>query len=184
MALKKKVVLVGLWRMATWSREQSATQRLLANNFQEARWKTAALKNAYALMGKRRFGTQLCGPPFVLFQCLQIRTNTIIEYAAAFFLLADHLQDAVCVLSNQLNDVQLAIAVARVYEGDDGPVLRQFLKDKVLPQAAREGNRWLATWAFWLLKKRDSAVRALVVSHPHYYPPTIPNLTIQICNTS
>ena len=67
MALKKKAVLIGLWRMATWSREQSATQRLLANNFQEARWKTAALKNAYALMGKRRFGTQLYGPPFVLF---------------------------------------------------------------------------------------------------------------------
>jgi hypothetical protein len=153
MALKKKAVLVGLWRMATWSREQSATQRLLANNFQEARWKTAALKNAYALMGKRRF-----------------------EYAAAFFLLADHLQDAVCVLSNQLNDVQLAIAVARVYEGDDGPVLRQFLKDKVLPRAAREGNRWLATWAFWLLKKRDSAVRALVTPLSTLLsPPESPN---------
>ena len=57
LALRKKAVLVGLWRMATWSREQSATQRLLANNFQEQRWKTAAQKNAYALMGKRRFGT-------------------------------------------------------------------------------------------------------------------------------
>jgi hypothetical protein len=42
--------------MATWKREQGATQRLMANNFNEARWKTAALKNAYALMGKRRFG--------------------------------------------------------------------------------------------------------------------------------
>jgi hypothetical protein len=56
LALKKKAVLVGLWRMATWSREQGATQRLLQNNFNEARWRTAALKNAYALMGKRRFG--------------------------------------------------------------------------------------------------------------------------------
>jgi hypothetical protein len=42
--------------MANWNPEQSATQRLLANNFQESRWKTAALKNAYALLGKRRFG--------------------------------------------------------------------------------------------------------------------------------
>jgi len=56
MALKKKPVLVGLWRMATWSREQSATHRLLSNNFEEERWKTAAMKNAYALMGRRRFG--------------------------------------------------------------------------------------------------------------------------------
>ena len=56
LALRKKAVLVGLWRMATWSREQGATQRLLVNNFQEQRWKTAAKKNAYALMGRRRFG--------------------------------------------------------------------------------------------------------------------------------
>jgi hypothetical protein len=56
-ALKKKNILQGLWRMASWHREQAATQRLLANDFQEPRWKTAALKNAYALLGKRRFGT-------------------------------------------------------------------------------------------------------------------------------
>lgn len=60
--------------------------------------------------------------------------------------------------------MQLAIAVARVYEGDDGPVLEEFLKDKVLPLAAIEGNRWLATWAYWMLGKRDKAVRALIVS--------------------
>ena len=57
LALKKKSVLVGLWRMAAWNREQSGTQKLLRNDFSEARWKTAALKNAYALLGKRRFGT-------------------------------------------------------------------------------------------------------------------------------
>jgi len=42
--------------MASWHREQGATQRLLANNFNDPRWKTAALKNAYALLGKRRYG--------------------------------------------------------------------------------------------------------------------------------
>ena len=42
--------------MAAGFREQAATQKLLSNNFNEPRWKTAALKNAYALMGKRRFG--------------------------------------------------------------------------------------------------------------------------------
>lgn len=42
--------------MAAWNREQSGTQKLLRNDFSEARWKTAALKNAYALLGKRRFG--------------------------------------------------------------------------------------------------------------------------------
>ena len=63
-----------------------------------------------------------------------------------------------------MDDLQLAIAVARVYEGDNGPVLRDFLEDKVLPLAAEKGNRWQATWAFWMLQQRDRAVRALVVS--------------------
>ncbi|KAK3683584.1 RAVE protein 1 C terminal-domain-containing protein [Podospora appendiculata] len=139
LALKKKTVLQGLWRMASWNREQAATQRFLANNFEDPKWRTAALKNAYALMSKRRF-----------------------EYAAAFFLLADHLDDAVNVILNQIKDLQLAVAVARVYEGDQGPMLRKLLEDEVLSIAAQEGNRWLASWAFWMLHRRDMAVRALV----------------------
>lgn len=87
-----------------------------------------------------------------------------IEYAAAFFLLADHLQDAVNVCLNQMKDLQLAIAVARVYEGDQGPVLRRLLEHEVLVIASQEGNRWLASWAFWMLHRKDMAVRALVVS--------------------
>ncbi|PBP17901.1 WD repeat domain-containing protein [Diplocarpon rosae] len=132
LALKKKTVLQGLWRMAGWNREQGATLRLLSNNFQDKKWKTAAMKNAYALLGKHRN-----------------------EYAAAFFLLADCLQDAVNVILNQLKDLQLAIAVTRVYEGENGPVLKELLTDKVLPLAAQEGNRWLASWAFWMLHRRD-----------------------------
>lgn len=59
LALKKKTVLQGLWRMAAWNREQGATLRFLANNFDDPKWRTAALKNAYALMSKRRFGRHL-----------------------------------------------------------------------------------------------------------------------------
>ena len=40
-----------------------------------------------------------------------------IEYAAAFFLLGDRLKDAVNVCLKHLDDFQLAIAIARVYEG-------------------------------------------------------------------
>ncbi|ESZ95068.1 hypothetical protein SBOR_4523 [Sclerotinia borealis F-4128] len=134
LALKKKAVLQGLWRMAAWNREQGATIRLLANNFSEKKWRTAAMKNAYALLGKRRF-----------------------EYAAAFFLLADCLKDAVNVILTQLKDLQLAITITRVYEGEHGPVLKELLEEKVLPLAAQEGNRWLASWAFWMLHRRDMA---------------------------
>ncbi len=64
-------------------------------------------------------------------------------------MLAGNLRDAVNVCAQQLQDIQLAVAVARVYEGDNGLVLRDLLEDKVLPMAAFEGNRWLAMWAFW-----------------------------------
>lgn len=157
LALRKKNVLTGLWRMATWSREQAATMRLLKNDFSDPRWRTAANKNAYALMGKRRF-----------------------EYAAAFFLLADNLDSAVSVLSNQLGDIQLAIAVARVYGGDDSPTLKKFLSERVLPHAAREGNRCQATWTYWMLGERSLAVRALVSPlHSLLVPPGSPQDSLQ-----
>lgn len=66
---------------------------------------------------------------------------------------------------NQLKDLQLAIAITRVYEGDQGPVLRKLLEEEVLNIAAQEGNRWLASWAFWMLHRRDMAVRALIVGN-------------------
>ena len=87
------------------------------------------------------------------------------EYAASFFLLADHLRDAVQVCMNQIGDVQLAVAITRAYEGDDGPVLKEILEERVLPEAVADGNRWMASWVFWMLKRRDAAVRALVVCH-------------------
>ena len=138
LALRKKQVLLGLWRMATWNREQRSTMKLLGNNFEDPRWKTAALKNAYALLGKRRF-----------------------EYAASFFLLADKCQDAVNVCVQQLGDLQLGVAVARVYEGDEGPTLKHLLKERTLPEAAKTHNRWQAHWAFWMLGENSRAVRAL-----------------------
>lgn len=94
-------------------------------------------------------------------------THSVIEYAAAFFLLAGNLHDAVNVCAHQLQDLQLAVAIARVYEGDDGLVLRSLLEDKILPQAALEGNRWLASWTFWMLGRRDMAVRVLIVLWVH-----------------
>ena len=68
--------------------------------------------------------------------------------------------------------MQLAIAIARVYEGDDGPNLRNLLNDKVIPLAAREGNKWLATWAFWMLGRKDLAVRSIIVRF-HFKPSAI-----------
>ncbi|KAL5596500.1 hypothetical protein BROUX41_006726 [Berkeleyomyces rouxiae] len=139
LALRRKTILQGLWRVASGNKEQAPTQKMLANNFDEPRWRTVAMKNAYALLSKRRF-----------------------RYAAAWFLLGDCLQDAVSVCLKQLKDLQLAIAIARVYEGDHGPVLQRLLEEQVLPLAAEDGNRWLASWAFWMLRRKDMAVRSLI----------------------
>ena len=139
LALRKKSVLQGLWRMAPGLREQKNTLKLLANNFEDPKWKTSALKNAYVLLSKRRF-----------------------MYAAAFFLLGDALKDAVNVCVHQLKDVQLAVAVARVYEGDDSVVLRNLLNELILPDAIERGDRWCASWVYSMLGMREKALQALV----------------------
>lgn len=79
-----------------------------SNNFAEERWRKAALKNAYALLGKQRF-----------------------EHAAAFFLLAGNLKDAVQICIHKIEDLQMAIIITRLYEGD-GEGLKQLLYTEIL----------------------------------------------------
>lgn len=54
--------------------------------------------------------------------------------------------------------------IARVYDGDEGSHLKSLLSDAIVPMAFAKGYRRLASWAFWMLKRRDLAVRVLVVS--------------------
>lgn len=54
--LGKKQVVHGLWRQAPGHKEQSMMIKFLANDFTTERWKTAAMKNAYALLSKQRYG--------------------------------------------------------------------------------------------------------------------------------
>ncbi|CAG8733198.1 6725_t:CDS:2, partial [Dentiscutata heterogama] len=136
----KKKLLLGLWRTANNHKEQAVMLKFLSNNFDEPKWKTAALKNAYVLLGKQRY-----------------------EYAAAFFLLGDKLKDAANVCLKYLDDFQLAIAICRVYEGDEGSTLKSILENHVIPLAVKTGDRWLASMAFWILNQRDRAVKAIMV---------------------
>ncbi|CAL1695568.1 unnamed protein product [Somion occarium] len=173
-ALGKVKLVHGLWRQASWHKEQGVMLKFLHNDFSQPRWRTAALKNAYALLSKRRF-----------------------EYSAAFFLLGGSLKDAVNVCIKNLQDFQLAVAIARVVEQDDnGPVLAGILNNTVIPTAFREGNRWLASWAFWLLRRRDLAVRILItplqamtkflvqpiteIGEPHFDDPSLALLFSQL----
>lgn len=139
LALRKKPTLLALWRIATWHKEQRTTTNFLKRDFAQADAKTAARKNAYALMGKRRF-----------------------HYSAAFFLLADDPSSAVSVLAGQCEDAPFAVAVARLYCGDGSAVLKKLLGDRVVPQAKSEGNRWLLSWCHTILLEKSAAANVLV----------------------
>ncbi|KAK4503863.1 hypothetical protein PRZ48_004778 [Zasmidium cellare] len=140
LALHKKPTLLALWRMATWHKEQRTTMNFLKRDFTQPEAKTAARKNAYALMGKRRF-----------------------EYAAAFFLLADDPASASSVLAGQCENVQLGIAVARLYCGDGSSVLRGLLENRILLHAQETGNRWLMSWCHAVMLEKTQAAETLVM---------------------
>lgn len=55
LALRKKHMVVTLWRQAGGHADQRAMVPLLLNDFDLPRWRTAAQKNAYALISRRRF---------------------------------------------------------------------------------------------------------------------------------
>ncbi|KAA1088922.1 regulator of (H+)-ATPase in vacuolar membrane [Puccinia graminis f. sp. tritici] len=141
MALKKKRLLMGLWKVAYGHADRPLMTKFLENDFSEARWKTAAQKNAFALISRQRF-----------------------RFAASFFLLADRLQDAVNVCVRQLADWQLALAIVRAYEGDRGPAMDKLLTETVLPLGFSTGNRWLVSWSFRILGLDELACRVLVAS--------------------
>lgn len=53
--------------------------------------------------------------------------------------------------------------MARVYESDESPVLAQIVTEHVLPNALKMGDRWMASWAFWMVGDRGKSVQALIV---------------------
>ena len=85
LAMKKKNLVWGLFRQV----QNERMTQFFSNNFTEERWRKAALKNAYALLGKQRF-----------------------DHAVAFFLLAGSLKDAVDIcLSRMTFNLQLLLPV-------------------------------------------------------------------------
>lgn len=146
-ALKKKSVIWGLFR----SKKDEKMTAFFANDFTEERWRKAALKNAYALLGKQRF-----------------------EHAVAFFLLAGSLKDALEVCLTKLEDVQLALSIARLFENSQHQTCftyKQLLREQVLGYNDNndeiEKNRtlsdpFLRSVAFWILKDYVSSLNTLL----------------------
>lgn len=140
MALKKKKILLGLWKMASGHPEQTKMIKFLSHDFDEKRWIRAANKNAYVLMSKHRYMD-----------------------AAYFFLLAKSIDDCVDVIIEKIHDVPLAIAVSRTYDqSDHSKSLKRILMREVIPKAVETNNRWYLSWCFWAFKDRGLAIQSLI----------------------
>ncbi|XP_044020160.1 dmX-like protein 2 isoform X2 [Aphidius gifuensis] len=148
LAMKKKNLVWGLFR----NKRDERMTAFFSNNFTEDRWRKAALKNAYALLGKQRF-----------------------DHAAAFFLLAGALRDAIDVCLNKLNDIQLAMIIARLYEDDmTSANLKRLLYEEILG-CDENGNNpdinkahpdpFLRSMALWLLKDYSGSLNTLLLTN-------------------
>jgi hypothetical protein len=155
LAMKKKNLVWGLFR----NKRDERMTTFFSNNFAENRWRKAALKNAFALLGKQRF-----------------------DHAAAFFLLAGALKDAIDVCLSKLNDIQLAMVIARLYENDtSSPNMRRLLYEEILGCDKDGQNQdmsrvhpdpFLRSMALWILKDYSGSLNTLLLTnvghmHPH-----------------
>nr|XP_043886318.1 dmX-like protein 2 isoform X3 [Solea senegalensis] len=150
LAMKKKAVLWGLFR----SQHDDKMTQFFKNNFTEDRWRKAALKNAFSLLGKQRF-----------------------EQSAAFFLLAGSLKDAIEVLLEKMEDLQLAMIVARLYEADfeSSSTCQGLLYEKMLG-CNRDGSGYhcsrlhpdpfLRSISYWIMKDYTRALDTLLERIP------------------
>ncbi|KAM4592857.1 dmX-like protein 2 isoform 9-T9 [Odontesthes bonariensis] len=165
LAMKKKAVLWGLFR----SQHEEKMTQFFKNNFSEDRWRKAALKNAFSLLGKQRF-----------------------EQSAAFFLLAGSLKDAIEVLLEKMEDLQLAMIVARLYEADfeNSSTCQGLLHEKVLG-CNRDGSGYhcsrlhpdpfLRSIAYWIMKDYTRALDTLLERIPKEDDEN-PDVTVKSCN--
>ncbi|MEQ2225772.1 DmX-like protein 2, partial [Ilyodon furcidens] len=164
LAMKKKAVLWGLFR----SQHDEKMTQFFKNNFTEDRWRKAALKNAFSLLGKQRF-----------------------EQSAAFFLLAGSLKDAIEVLMEKMEDLQLAMIVARLYEADfeNSSTCQGLLYEKVLG-CNRDGSGYhcsrlhpdpfLRSIAYWIMKDYTRALDTLLERNPK--EDENPDVMVKSCN--
>lgn len=150
LSMKKKAVVWGLFR----SQHDEKMTTFFSHNFNEDRWRKAALKNAFSLLGKQRF-----------------------EQSAAFFLLAGSLKDAIEVCLEKMEDTQLAMVIARLYESEieTSSTYISILNEKILG-CQKDGSGFdckrlhpdpfLRSLAYWVMKDYTRALDTLLEQTP------------------
>lgn len=135
LALRKKTTLIGLFKV----KEMTKLVDFYRKEFTQPQEIVAACKNAYVLISRQN-----------------------LQYAAAFFLLADKPDDAIDILIKREQDVDLAYMIARLYCGDDSPLTKKVLENHCLPKYKAENDVWMQATIYWTLKRYEDAIQVLV----------------------
>ena len=122
--LNKKNILMNLYLK---SGKGQKVQEFLAHDFNEDRWKKAAVRNAYQLFSQKKFLT-----------------------AAAFYLLGGQLNEATQVAITHLKDLQLAVTICRLIEGDNSSELKRIYKEYYIDKGTSYNDPWITSLGYWI----------------------------------
>ncbi|CAA7044358.1 unnamed protein product [Microthlaspi erraticum] len=136
-ALNRIQVLAGLFKISKNEKDKPLVA-FLSRNFQEEKNRSAALKNAYVLMGKHQ-----------------------LEMAIGFFLLGGEPSSAINVCVKNLQDEQLALVICRLVDGQGGTLESDLIKKYILPSALQRGDFWLASLLKWELGEYHQSFLAM-----------------------
>lgn len=135
LALNKKAILVGLLKSDT---DNQKIYEFIRNDFSTERWQVAAQKNAFELRKQRKY-----------------------EMCAGFFLLANKLINAAEIMARDMGDVQLALVVCRLVEGDFGPAYQQIVEKFILTAGKEAQDPWATSIGHTLLKQHTESLECL-----------------------
>lgn len=145
LALNKKNILLGLFKV---NAEVKKIYEFISRDFNDDKNRVAALKNGFELRKQRRY-----------------------ELSAAFFLLGNSLNDAVEILCSDLGDVQMALVVCKLIEGELGPVYCKTVEKYLLASGLEARDPWLVSISHTLLGRHAESLDCLA------------DLSIEISNT-
>ena len=137
--LDRLPVLLALYKSLGTEKQKMVT--FLSNDFKTDKWKQAAIKNAYVLLGKKDY-----------------------IMSAAFFILGDSFKDAISVVVNSMGDIQLAILMCRIKETifskkiEDKPILKELILTNFIEKGKLIKDPWLESIGYTMLGQYVNSV--------------------------
>ena len=134
-ALGKLKVIAGLFKM----KREEKFYNFFMNDFTKDRWKSAALKNGYALMKQHKY-----------------------ELAAAFLLIGGKVFEAARICEKNLGDIQLALFIIRIVESSQTLTSTKYLKpwieNQLLDYSKENKDLFIQCMAYKLLEKESEII--------------------------